>query len=273
MTASTAASVARHSMPKDRPCRYCGQSFTSSSLGRHLDQFLFKKRPDGVHDVDEIRRLRGGVTRRMARQGTAKGSSSSGGHATARRAVQGSGAESASPHGIAHAGTVAVHDDVDGDGGGGGGRRTNGSHTRWEGQARMDGSSAGHLASAAPLSESGAIGSGSGSAWSSGNGTGDGKKGGGSCFVLNQHSWHTTGVINDLSLRDHLGTSTGMPNGSGSGNSGKADGWAEPGPAPATGNWTTSKRVNMREVVRHQENARALELALREVLDSIKIAA
>ncbi|KAJ5287466.1 hypothetical protein N7478_003152 [Penicillium angulare] len=52
---------------KDRKCQYCSQAFTSSSLGRHLDQFLFKKKPDGVHDVEEIRRIRSGITRRQAR--------------------------------------------------------------------------------------------------------------------------------------------------------------------------------------------------------------
>ena len=59
-----------HSKPhaaKDRECQFCHQKFTSSSLGRHLDQFLHKKKPDGVHNVDEIRRLRGGITRRIAR--------------------------------------------------------------------------------------------------------------------------------------------------------------------------------------------------------------
>lgn len=52
---------------KDKNCPYCRQAFTSSSLGRHLDQYLLKKKPDGVHDVDEIRRIRGGITRRQAR--------------------------------------------------------------------------------------------------------------------------------------------------------------------------------------------------------------
>ncbi|OAL27063.1 hypothetical protein AYO20_09871 [Fonsecaea nubica] len=52
---------------KDKECPYCHQQFTSSSLGRHLDQFISKKKPDGVHDVEEIRRLRGGITRRTAR--------------------------------------------------------------------------------------------------------------------------------------------------------------------------------------------------------------
>ena len=52
---------------KDKECPYCHQRFTSSSLGRHLDQFLSKKKPDGVHDVDEIKRSRAGITRRTAR--------------------------------------------------------------------------------------------------------------------------------------------------------------------------------------------------------------
>lgn len=52
---------------KDKECPYCHQKFTSSSLGRHLDQFIHKKKPDGLHDVDEIRKLRGTITRRTAR--------------------------------------------------------------------------------------------------------------------------------------------------------------------------------------------------------------
>lgn len=55
---------------KDKECQYCHQAFTSSSLGRHLDQYLFKKKPDGIHDVDEIRRIRSGITRRQARSST-----------------------------------------------------------------------------------------------------------------------------------------------------------------------------------------------------------
>lgn len=53
---------------KDKNCPYCGQAFTSSSLGRHLDLYIKERNPkkhDGIHDVDEIRRLRGGVTRRQ----------------------------------------------------------------------------------------------------------------------------------------------------------------------------------------------------------------
>jgi hypothetical protein len=54
---------------KDKECPYCHQDFTSSSLGRHLDQYIFRKKPDGLHNVDEIRRLRGGITRRTAKGG------------------------------------------------------------------------------------------------------------------------------------------------------------------------------------------------------------
>ncbi|KAJ5173159.1 hypothetical protein N7492_005752 [Penicillium capsulatum] len=59
-------------LAKDRRCQYCNQPFTSSSLGRHLDQFLFKKKPDGIHDVEEIRRIRSGITRRQARTTSGK---------------------------------------------------------------------------------------------------------------------------------------------------------------------------------------------------------
>lgn len=56
--------------PKDKNCPYCGQAFTSSSLGRHLDLYIREKNPkpaDGIHDVDAIKKLRGGITRRQAR--------------------------------------------------------------------------------------------------------------------------------------------------------------------------------------------------------------
>lgn len=61
------SSSAKNPALKDRQCKYCHQAFTSSSLGRHLDQFMFKKKPDGIHDVEEIRRIRSEITRRQAR--------------------------------------------------------------------------------------------------------------------------------------------------------------------------------------------------------------
>ncbi|KAI8241040.1 hypothetical protein K4K57_012915 [Colletotrichum sp. SAR 10_99] len=59
--------------PKDKNCQYCGQAFTSSSLGRHLDLYIKEKNPkppDGIHDVEAIRRVRGGITRRQPRGST-----------------------------------------------------------------------------------------------------------------------------------------------------------------------------------------------------------
>ncbi|KAI5298023.1 Arp complex subunit [Ascosphaera pollenicola] len=63
-----------HSRPpvaKDKRCIYCHMAFTSSALGRHYDQFLFKKKPDGVHNVDEICQMRSNITRRTARTSSA----------------------------------------------------------------------------------------------------------------------------------------------------------------------------------------------------------
>ncbi|KAL4929371.1 uncharacterized protein BDV17DRAFT_261693 [Aspergillus undulatus] len=70
--ANSSKNQAQNQALKDRKCQYCNQAFTSSSLGRHLDQFLFKKKPDGVHDVEEIRRIRSGITRRQARTSSGK---------------------------------------------------------------------------------------------------------------------------------------------------------------------------------------------------------
>lgn len=63
---------AKSSLIKDKQCQYCGQAFTSSSLGRHLDQFLSKKKPDGIHDVEEIKKTRASITRRQARISSAR---------------------------------------------------------------------------------------------------------------------------------------------------------------------------------------------------------
>ena len=60
---------------KDRECPFCKTKFTSSSLGRHLDLYIREKNPkapDGKHDANEIRKLRGNVTRRQARTSSAK---------------------------------------------------------------------------------------------------------------------------------------------------------------------------------------------------------
>lgn len=76
--------------PKDKACPFCHQSFTSSSLGRHLDLYIKEKNPkpaDGIHDVEQIRKMRGGITRRQARNSSARreGSTPAGTPATQER--------------------------------------------------------------------------------------------------------------------------------------------------------------------------------------------
>ena len=56
---------------KDKECPFCRQYFTASSLGRHLDVFIKEKNAkpaDDVHNVEDIKRLRAGITRRQPRQ-------------------------------------------------------------------------------------------------------------------------------------------------------------------------------------------------------------
>ena len=60
----------KYHAPKDKSCPFCGQAFTSSSLGRHLDLYIKERNPkpsDGIHDVVEIRKMRGTITRRQPR--------------------------------------------------------------------------------------------------------------------------------------------------------------------------------------------------------------
>ncbi|KAM3079493.1 hypothetical protein ACMFMG_005915 [Clarireedia jacksonii] len=66
---------AKNSAPKDKNCPFCHQAFTSSSLGRHLDLYIKEKNPkpaDGIHNVEEIRKMRGGITRRQPRNSTSR---------------------------------------------------------------------------------------------------------------------------------------------------------------------------------------------------------
>ncbi|KAG4222946.1 hypothetical protein PC116_g28581, partial [Phytophthora cactorum] len=77
---------AKASAAKDRNCPYCGQAFTSSSLGRHLDLYIKEKNPkapDGIHDVEAIRKMRGSITRRQPRGSLARRDTSTPGTPTA----------------------------------------------------------------------------------------------------------------------------------------------------------------------------------------------
>ncbi|KAF2117437.1 hypothetical protein BDV96DRAFT_490507 [Lophiotrema nucula] len=61
--------------PKDKNCPFCGQAFTSSSLGRHLDLYIRQKNPkapDGIHEVEEIKKIRSGITRRQVKAASIK---------------------------------------------------------------------------------------------------------------------------------------------------------------------------------------------------------
>ena len=74
-TTPGSSTTAKTPAAKDKECPYCHQAFTSSSLGRHLDLYIKGKNakpPDNLHDVEEIRRLRGNVTRRQARTSSGK---------------------------------------------------------------------------------------------------------------------------------------------------------------------------------------------------------
>ena len=71
----TSINGSKMGLPKDKYCPFCQQNFTSSSLGRHLDLYIKEKNPkppDGVHDVVEIRKLRGGITRRQPRNSASR---------------------------------------------------------------------------------------------------------------------------------------------------------------------------------------------------------
>ena len=73
--ADTSVNEGKTGASKDKACPFCHQAFTSSSLGRHLDLYIKEKNPkpaDGIHDVDEIRKLRGGITRRQPRNSTSR---------------------------------------------------------------------------------------------------------------------------------------------------------------------------------------------------------
>ncbi|KAF3484356.1 uncharacterized protein GIQ15_03680 [Arthroderma uncinatum] len=169
---------------KNKQCPYCSQTFTSSSLGRHLDQYLYKKKPDGVHNVEEIKQLRSGITRRTARGGTKQGSP---------EVTSGSASASASAAAAASAAGPDPH-------------------------------------SAAPLQL---------------NSSGPGGKG--YRLFINQPTWHSTGVINDIPNSSPV-SQLRIPS-------------------------TSLEKANRLTSSGSTETTKALELALREVLDSVKAAA
>lgn len=203
---------------KDKNCPFCNQAFTSSSLGRHLDLYIKEKNPkpaDGIHLVDEIRKLRGGITRRQPR------------NSMSRR-------EGSTP--VATPGTSVV----------GNGKRS-------------------------PVSESDA-----------GIGGQDLRSPrirrlpststdlkGGRAILLNNATWHTTGVINDIPLITRNGES-GRWDQDGEGDRHRRGGDGRRAVSrQMIAKSTFDQKQKMMELT---DNARAAELALREVLGSVRAA-
>ena len=87
--ATPGSNISKTPAVKDKECSFCHQAFTSSSLGRHLDLYIKGKNPkppDDVHNVEEIRKLRGNITRRLPRHpGQREGSITSSANATPSR--------------------------------------------------------------------------------------------------------------------------------------------------------------------------------------------
>jgi hypothetical protein len=188
---------------KDKNCPYCHQAFTSSSLGRHLDLYIREKNPkapDGVHDVEAIRRIRQNITRRQP-----KG-------AVARRATSAS---------VGTSTTVSRRSPASGDAG---------SPPARSPLPQMDGTQTrGVAASKYPF----------------------------------KPRWEATGVINDLH-----GGAAGDPGGDGAGR-GSRSALSQ----RAVSRQNLKQQLNMRQQIQDaQDRSRAAELALRELLSSLRAA-
>ncbi|KAI9736544.1 MAG: hypothetical protein M1818_006055 [Claussenomyces sp. TS43310] len=218
--ADSSVNAGKPSAPKDKACPFCQQPFTSSSLGRHLDLYIKEKNPkpaDGVHDVDEIRKMRGGITRRQPRS------------SLSRR-------EGSTPNRISGV-----------NGGGGGSRPSPHSETGLDKEARgsMRSPSVVRRTMDTPV---------------------NGAKAGPGAIFFNTPSWHTTGVINNIPSAPRDGESRSWDE-------------EESRARKESGQRSVSKHLLAKTTLEQKEkmmealdNARAAELALREVLGSIRAA-
>lgn len=218
---------------KDRKCPFCHQPFTSSSLGRHLDLYIKPKNPkppDGIHDVGEIRKMRGNITRRQPRSGAKGGNATGLGHA-GRGGEEDDGRES---EGTPESERVVAHArgrESNGDEGGRGAQRVvhQDSHSRG-GHSREN-------------------------------------ERGGAAY---SHNWHATGVITNIppSVQSSRETADGPTPG------GQAQRMQEMR-RDGTGQVTRRPEFEgegMRRLEEAAEVGRAAELALREVLSSLRAA-
>ena len=200
LAANTAATAATNA-PKDKACPFCQQPFTSSSLGRHLDLYIKEKNPkpaDGVHDVDEIRKMRGAITRRQPRNSSARRDSTPAGTPGASRGGQG-GSPLASETPTQSPSLITRQPMVD-----------------HKGKIKTS---------------------------------------------LNTATWHSTGVINNIPLVNQRNE---LNSGEGSGGEVKR--------FPSRQMLAKSTFDQKQKMVEALDNARAAELALREILGSIKAA-
>jgi hypothetical protein len=194
---------------KDKSCPYCHQAFTSSSLGRHLDLYIREKNPkapDGLHDVDAIRKIRQNITRRqpkcaVARRGTSASASVGTPTAASRRSPVSGDADSS--------------------------------------------------AARSPLSPK------------------DGQQAGaisGSNYLYKPR-WEDTGVINELAVRP-----AGASGDAGSDGTGRGGG--RPAPSQrSVSRQTLKQQLDVRQQIQDAEDrSRAAELALRELLGSLRAA-
>ncbi|KAK4043099.1 hypothetical protein C8A01DRAFT_13325 [Parachaetomium inaequale] len=193
---------------KDKSCPYCHQAFTSSSLGRHLDLYIREKNPkapDGLHDVDAIRKIRQNITRRQPKGAVARrGTSASVGTPTAA------------------------------------------SRSR---PASGDADSSAARSPPSPKDGPQEAGAASGSTY------------------LYKPRWEDTGVINDLAVRPAGASGDAERDGTGRGG-------AKSGPSQrSVSRQTLKQQLDMRQQIQDAEDrSRAAELALRELLGSLRAA-
>jgi hypothetical protein len=218
--ADSSINAGKAGAPKDKVCPFCHQAFTSSSLGRHLDLYIKEKNPkpaDGLHNVDEIRKMRGGITRRQPRS------------SMSRR-------EGSTPTGTPGTSTVGT------------------AHGKRSPASDADGGNAGQDLRSPRIRRL------------PGDTSRDTK---GATMHLNNATWHTTGVMNDI------------PSITRNGDSGRweAEGDTDRLRRGGDGRRSVSRQIlakstfdQKQKMLEALDSARAAELALKEVLGSVRAA-
>ncbi|RDW85472.1 hypothetical protein BP5796_03797 [Coleophoma crateriformis] len=205
-TADTSVNGGKVSAAKDRACPFCHQQFTSSSLGRHLDLYIKEKNPkpaDGIHNVDEIKKMRGGITRRQPRNSMSKREGSTPGGTPAGRPSPGNSDVDMSGHGSPSM------------------RRDGTEESLFPGKPR---------------------------------------------YIINGPTWESTGVMNHIPSASRNGTSARSWDGD---ESRRLEGRSRSVSKQMLAKTTFEQKQKMMDAL---DNAKAAELALRELLGSIRAA-